>query len=259
MLSKKQHVSQIEQDKRRELEFFDRHIAEHSDLDPISSEMYEKVLEELRLIAPGTNLKILDAGCGTGVWSLRLKRIGHSVTAIDMSHAMLKVAAKRFSRDDIPSPLIVGDIEALPLKEETFDLCFGGGVLHHFPSLVKALAEMKRVLKNGGRICFLEPNGSNPIMRLSYLLRVLLDYFIRSSGRHASVNERTHRNDFYESQCGRYWQTVRISPIYIRLERNPSHKGWFRAGIAIRNGIMDVVHKTMPRRLGCNFILVVGE
>lgn len=259
MISKKKQDQQSKQDKKKEREFFDRHIDDHSDFDPISSEMYERVLEELRVIAPSANLSILDTGCGTGVWGQRLARLGHSVTGIDISHKMLEVAAGRLGGRGAPRRLIVGDIEAMPLKEDIFDVCFGGGVLHHFASLADALSEMKRVSKQDGRIFFLEPNGSNPMMRLSYLLRGVLDHFIRSSGRHASVNEHTHKNSFYENEYRQYWQTVRIIPFHMEWARDPSHKGWFLVGIIVRNWLMDMLNRCLPAQYGCNCILVVGE
>lgn len=259
MITKRQQIPKSKQDKKKEREFFGRHIDDHCDYDLIGSKTYGEVLEKLGLSDADKKLKILDTGCGTGVWSERLVQFGHSVTAVDMSHKMIQIARGKSDSGDKHFHVFVGDMEALPLKADIFDVCFGGGVLHHFPSLAEALKELKRVSKQSGRICFLEPNGSNPLMRLSYLLRGVFDHFIDSSGQHASVNEHTHKNNFYENHCRRYWETVRIIPFHMEWARDPSHKSWFLVGIIVRNWLMDMLNRCLPARYGCNCILVVGE
>ncbi len=248
----------MKQDKKKELEFFNRHIDNHCDYDVLSAETFEEVLDKSGLLNSDIPLRMLDTGCGTGVWTERLALRGYSVYGVDISLKMVQAGVKRRSAGKTPFTLIAGDIEMLPFKAASFDVCFGGGVLHHFPSLDNALKEMKRVLKHNGRICFLEPNGSNPIMRLSYLLRGFLDHFIDSSGTHATVNEHTHKNEFYERQCRQHWQNFRLIPIHVKWV-DPSHTGWFRIGITMRDWIMDAMNRLLPERYGCSFVIIIGE
>ena len=55
--------------------------------------------------------------------------------------------------------------EALDFEDESFDLAFGSGILHHL-QLSKALPEIERVLRPGGRVIFSEPTGHNPVINL---------------------------------------------------------------------------------------------
>lgn len=247
------------QDKKKEVEFFDSHIENHTDFDLAGHEAYDRALNQLGLANQSQTLNILDVGCGAGVWSQRLASVGHSVCAIDLSLRMIQIAKGRSDSGDKHFSVVVADIEAMPLKANSFDVCFGGGVLHHFPSVLEVLAEMQRVLKKGGRLCFMEPNGSNPIMRFSYLSRRVLDLVMESSGKHASVNEHTHNNVFYERQCRRFWRQFQVIPIHIELARDPSHAGLFLLGIRIRNWLMDLMYRVLPNRYGCNYILIITE
>jgi malonyl-CoA O-methyltransferase len=92
----------------------------------------------------------LDLGCGTGRHSLRLASRGARVTAVDFSEGMLAEAqlkpgasAVRFVRHDLHRPL--------PFPEASFDLVVSGLVLEHLRALPPFFAEIRRVLRPGGR------------------------------------------------------------------------------------------------------------
>jgi ubiquinone/menaquinone biosynthesis C-methylase UbiE len=91
-----------------------------------------------------------DLGCGTGQLSASLAPFVARVLAVDGSAAMLHAARKRlqpFANVDLRR----GDLEALPIDEEQLDLATLMLVLHHVSEPHKALAEVARVLKAGGR------------------------------------------------------------------------------------------------------------
>ena len=94
--------------------------------------------------------RLLDAGCGKGIDTLRLaERSGHSVVGIDLSSAGVQQA--RLRTRHLPNALIVrADLECLPLQGAQFDFVYSYGVLHHLPHPDAALAELVRVLKPGG-------------------------------------------------------------------------------------------------------------
>lgn len=60
----------------------------------------------------------------------------------------------------------VMDAHQLELEDESFDIVFGNGILHHLPHLECAIGEIKRVLKTSGCAVFLEPLGLNPFVNL---------------------------------------------------------------------------------------------
>ena len=92
-----------------------------------------------------------DLGCGTGQVSAALAPFVARVIGVDASAAMLQAAKRRlaaFSNVDLRR----GELEALPIDDSRLDLASLMLVLHHVPEPAKALAEVGRVLKPGGRV-----------------------------------------------------------------------------------------------------------
>lgn len=92
-----------------------------------------------------------DLGCGTGQASAALAPFVARVIAVDGSATMLQAARKRLSRFD-NIELRRGDLEALPIDDARLDAATLMLVLHHVPEPWRALAEVSRVLKPGGRL-----------------------------------------------------------------------------------------------------------
>jgi ubiquinone/menaquinone biosynthesis C-methylase UbiE/DNA-binding transcriptional ArsR family regulator len=92
-----------------------------------------------------------DLGCGTGQVSGALGPFVTRVIAVDSSAAMLQAAKKRLAGlDNID--LRRGELEALPIDDERLDIAVLMLVLHHTPEPEKALSEVSRVLRPGGRV-----------------------------------------------------------------------------------------------------------
>src|SRR5262245_54474708 len=92
-----------------------------------------------------------DLGCGTGQVSAALAPFVQRVIAVDSSPAMLQAAKRRLvAFDNID--LRRGELEALPIDDTRLDAAVLMLVLHHVPEPHKALAEVVRVLKPGGRV-----------------------------------------------------------------------------------------------------------
>ena len=98
----------------------------------------------------------LEIGCGTGFFLLNLAQAGvlerGSVT--DISPGMVAVAEKNAAELGIPVTGRVADAETLPFDDASFDLVVGHAVLHHVPDVERALREVLRVLRPGGRFVF---------------------------------------------------------------------------------------------------------
>jgi ubiquinone/menaquinone biosynthesis C-methylase UbiE len=92
-----------------------------------------------------------DLGCGTGQVSGALAPFVQRVIAVDESAAMLQAAKRRLS-SFTNVDLRRGEIEALPIDDSRLDLAVLMLVLHHVPDPQKAVAEVARVLKPGGRV-----------------------------------------------------------------------------------------------------------
>ncbi|MEK4669505.1 class I SAM-dependent methyltransferase [Niallia sp. FSL R7-0271] len=100
--------------------------------------------------------QLLDAGCGTGQTSAFIKKhYPCSVTSIDLHPTMIKRAAIRFQRENLPIRLLEGSVEKLPFPDGSFDIILVESVLI-FTDIHRSLSELKRVLKPNGVVLALE-------------------------------------------------------------------------------------------------------
>lgn len=94
--------------------------------------------------------RILDVGCGSGPLSAALRERGALVSGFDLSAAMIELARARLGDD---ADLIVHDLaEPLPYPDAAFDDVVASLVLHYLQDWTAPLAELRRVLKPGGRL-----------------------------------------------------------------------------------------------------------
>ena len=106
--------------------------------------------EMLRLVGDVSGRRILDAGCGSGPLTAALRDSGAVVTGFDASAAMVDLARQRLGDD---ADLRVADLGApLPFDDAEFDDVVASLVLHYLEDWSGALAELRRVLKPGGRL-----------------------------------------------------------------------------------------------------------
>lgn len=96
--------------------------------------------------------KLLEVGCGLGTDLLQFARRGAIVTGVDLTPRGIELVRKRFAMEGLSVDARVADAEQLPFDDETFDAVYSFGVLHHTPNTAKAVNEVHRVLKPGGRI-----------------------------------------------------------------------------------------------------------
>ncbi len=113
-------------------------------------------------IKPGE--RILDVGCGTGDLTLLAKeRAGSTgqVYGIDAATEMIDVARGKAARAKAEVDFRVSVIEQLPFPAESFDVVLSSLMMHHLPDDLKpkALAEVRRVIKPGGRLLLVDFKG----------------------------------------------------------------------------------------------------
>lgn len=119
---------------------------------------------------------VLDVGCGTGSLLTLLRDSEVKVAGVDISPRMIEEAKKRLGNE---VDLRVADSESLPWQVETFSLVVCVGSFHHYPAPLKALSEMRRVLKRNGHLIIADPT-------LPILIRQLANLFIGFSGEGAT-------------------------------------------------------------------------
>ena len=111
----------------------------------------------VRMSGARPGLRALDVCCGTGDVALALARTGAEVTGLDFSEPMLAVARRRAAAMGVGAPIFDrADALALPVPDAAFDIVTVAYGLRNLADLDRGLAELKRVLKPGGRLRALE-------------------------------------------------------------------------------------------------------
>ncbi len=96
--------------------------------------------------------RVLEIGAGMGTDLAQFAKHGAKTTDLDLSSGHLQHAKTNFSLRGLPGEFQHGDGENIPFEDNTFDLVYSNGVIHHTPNTASVVAEMHRVLKPGGRI-----------------------------------------------------------------------------------------------------------
>jgi SAM-dependent methyltransferase len=118
-------------------------------------------------------LKVLEIGCGLGTDGAQFAEAGADYTGVDLTEAAVDLARKRFELFDLQGKFQIADAESLDFEDESFDLVYSHGVLHHTPETGKAIREIHRILRPGGRaVVMLYHRGSyNYRVNISVLRR----------------------------------------------------------------------------------------
>ncbi len=111
--------------------------------EPYFLPMYKKVLEQLNLTEDSM---LLDAGCGSGIFSSMAIESGAEVVGMDAAPGLLEVARRRNPLNSF----LEEDLEAMPFANESFDVVTGFNSFQYAGNFENALLEAKRVLKTGG-------------------------------------------------------------------------------------------------------------
>jgi ubiquinone/menaquinone biosynthesis C-methylase UbiE len=123
-------------------EFFDQVEAERYRIEPFIPSFAE--FERWR----GT--RVLEIGVGLGTDFVQFARAGAHVTGIDLTDAATALVRRRLELERLEGTVCTADAENLPFGDDSFDLVYSWGVLHHTPDTELALAEVRRVLAPGG-------------------------------------------------------------------------------------------------------------
>ena len=101
--------------------------------------------------AGAKSLKVLEIGCGVGTDGVQFARAGADYTGVDLTDAAVQLAQKNFDLLGLPGTFRTADAENLDFANDSFDLVYSHGVLHHTPDTAQAVREIHRVLRPDGR------------------------------------------------------------------------------------------------------------
>lgn len=132
---------------------------------------------------------LLEVGCGTGPLLVAAAPRWRTLVGVDISFRWLVVGKKRLAEAGLDIPLVCACAEGLPLEDAAFDRVVADSAIEHFRDPDRALTEMHRVLRSGGRLLVSTPNrfslGPDPHVGLwaSWLIpRRWIDAYVRRQG-----------------------------------------------------------------------------
>jgi ubiquinone/menaquinone biosynthesis C-methylase UbiE len=139
----------------------------------LSGETYESIImlrmavlrdEMAKHFCDSPVLNILDFGCGTGATERYLRMLfpHANIYGVDSSAESIRLAGQQHLE---AVTFIHTDAPRLPFADESFDLIYTNGTMHHIPAKEHptVLAELGRILKPAGSLCIFENNPCNPL------------------------------------------------------------------------------------------------
>jgi ubiquinone/menaquinone biosynthesis C-methylase UbiE len=95
---------------------------------------------------------VLDVGIGSGIATQMLAEAGANVTGVDLTDWAVDTTRRRLAAFGLEASVQQADAEQLPFADESFDLVFSWGVIHHSSDMDRALAELVRVTRRSGEV-----------------------------------------------------------------------------------------------------------
>jgi ubiquinone/menaquinone biosynthesis C-methylase UbiE len=119
---------------------------------------HRALIRRIRAVLGDRPARILDVGCGTGVFAARIREAlpQAQVWGIDLVSDMLTKGAERWRRHAGRIQPVQADSERLPFASGSFDIVTCANSFHHYPHQDRAVAEMHRVLRPGGRLMLID-------------------------------------------------------------------------------------------------------
>jgi ubiquinone/menaquinone biosynthesis C-methylase UbiE len=144
------------------------------DLGPLQLFFFRPAHRMLLSALGPADMRILDVGCGTGVFAARVQqRFPRSrVWGLDLSEGMLRRSQARRDAAEGRFQVVQADSQRLPFSDDTFDAVTCSHSFHHYPAQARVLSEMHRVLRPGGRLLIIDGDRDRPWGRL------LFDFFV---------------------------------------------------------------------------------
>ncbi len=187
--------------------------------------------------------KVLEVGVGAGSDFVQWCRAGAHATGIDLTEEGINHVRRRLDVYGLHADqLVVADCERLPFEDNTFDLVYSSGVIHHTPDTPKAMREIIRVCKPGGTCKVMIYHRHSLLAFFFWVRKALLKgrpwksfawclyHFMESPGTKAYT-----KKEVYEMLMSQPVHSVRVWPVltyYDRLERFNVVYKWIAAILA---------------------------
>lgn len=136
-------------------------------LDAATAQLAQYKRDSLAALGLEPGMRALDVGCGAGDDARAMAEIvgpTGKVVGLDLSMTMVERARERAAGSDLPVEFVQGSVYELPFPDSSFDASRADRVLQHLDEPLRALQEMVRVTKPGGRIAILDPDWGTELV-----------------------------------------------------------------------------------------------
>jgi ubiquinone/menaquinone biosynthesis C-methylase UbiE len=163
--------------------------------------------------------RVLDLGCGSGVLACYMLRNGAWVTGADITEHGTRLTAANAASRSLALSVVRTDAEAMGFADASFDFVLSWGVLHHSRSTERALAEVRRVLRPGGRGLMMVYHRTSLVYYIKGLYWLLARGRIFRGGTLASATDHYadgyyHRH-FSREELARCLQDAGLQPLRL--------------------------------------------
>lgn len=144
--------------------------------------------------------RCLEVGCGRGTISAYFSDAGYDCTLLDISPEAIKIAKEIFKKNNLKAKFVVGDVNNLPFRNNSFDIVVSVGLLEHFENIRTPIKEQIRVLDKGGiLICYVVPKYKNNVQKnYEWINEILKGYAKTYIKEKTNINhkEKIYRSNF---------------------------------------------------------------
>lgn len=158
--------------------YFDEQAAGYHDKYETVDDMRSFIFSERKALVlemlGGSYDRMLDIGCGPGVYTDKLAERSNNLYGVDISEEMIAIAKKKGYPNAVFS---VGGIEKMEFGDNFFDAVVCVGVLEYLNDIDAAVKEVARVAKKDAVIIFTAPNASSILNKLDHMMRSVLKAF----------------------------------------------------------------------------------
>lgn len=218
----------------------------------------EPYIEELAGFKESRGKRVLEIGVGLGADHQRYAEAGAELYGIDLTERAVEHTRRRLGVFGLSSHLTVGDAENQAFPDESFDLVYSWGVLHHSPNTPKAVAEVHRLLKRGGeaRIMIYHKWSLIGLMLWTRYALFGLRPWLSLTEVYARYLESPGTKAYTVSEGRRLFSTFGEVEITIIL----THGDLLESGAGQRHqgGLLSLARKVWPRRLFKRFFPTRG-
>ncbi len=138
---------------------------------PIWKKWIKQVIPHLK------GVKILEVSFGTGYLMTRYASNNYEIYGIDYNDKMLEITENKIKKLNITAMLSQGNVEKLPFPDDTFDTVINTMAFTGYPDGDKAMIELKRVLKGGGKLLLVDFDYPKNRNRFGYMIVKLWEKF----------------------------------------------------------------------------------